>query len=207
MSTPEIPDAAPAADAPAEARETDALTTPEIPDAAPAADAPTEARETDALTPPEIPDAAPTADAAAEARETGAMPPAPVDGSPGGSPADATTVQPPAFGAVQPPAWEAPAMPSARPAAAASVALSGPRIRWAGIVWGLVLAAIAAAGIWLLTDPARQEALASWTLGLTPATSTAIVALTIGVFALVAGVVGIARRAQRGLERRRGAIS
>lgn len=123
----------------------------------------------------------------------------------------APAVLPPAFTGARPPAWEPPTTASDRPetaasdrpAAAASVALSRPRVRWAGIVWGLVLAAIAAGAVWFLTDPARQTALASWLVSLSPATTIAIGVLVLGVFALITGVVGIARRAQRGIEQRR----
>jgi hypothetical protein len=123
----------------------------------------------------------------------------------------ATAVLPPAFTGARPPAWEPPTTASDRPEAAASdrsqaaasVALSRPRVRWAGIVWGLVLAAIAAGAVWFLTDPARQTALASWLVSLSPATTIAIGVLVLGVFALITGVVGIARRAQRGIEQRR----
>ncbi|WP_198425906.1 MULTISPECIES: hypothetical protein [Microbacterium] len=106
---------------------------------------------------------------------------------------------PPAF--APPAAFEAEASDSA-PAAAAEPP-SGPRVRWAGIVWGLVLAAIAALALWVLTDPARHATVTAWMLHLTPAAVTAYAVLLVGGFALVAGVVGLARRAQRALERRR----
>ncbi|WP_235008297.1 hypothetical protein [Microbacterium timonense] len=135
---------------------------------------------------PDLPDAAPAADA-----------PAPID----------------AVTSIQPPAWEPPAphfeladaQTSAGPESASALALTGPRVRWAGIVWGLVFALIAAGALWLLVDPARQAALSTWLIGLTPASALAVVALVVGGFALIAGLVGIARRAQRGLERRRAA--
>lgn len=88
---------------------------------------------------------------------------------------------------------------------ATDTTLPRPRTRWAGIVWGLVLAAIAAAGVWLLTDPARQAVATAWMLSLTPAAAVAYAVLAVGAFALVAGIVGLARRAQRGVDRRRAA--
>ena len=126
------------------------------------------------------------------------VPPTPEDSA-------ATAVLPPAFTANRPPAWEPPAPAPAQPVAAASVPLTRPRVRWAGIVWGLVLATIATAALWLLLDPARQAALTSWVVGLSPATAIAVGVLIIGLFALITGVVGIARRTQRGIERRRAA--
>jgi hypothetical protein len=150
-----------------------------------------------AMSTPEIPDAAPGADAPSRSTHID-----PVDAP--------TAVLPPPYVDTRPPAWEAPtaAAPTAapeRPAPAASVDLTGPRIRWAGIVWGLVLAAIAAVALWVLLDPARQSALAEWLVGLNPATAIAIAVLILGMFALITGVVGIARRVQRGFERRRAA--
>ncbi|WP_347978239.1 hypothetical protein [Microbacterium sp. ProA8] len=146
---------------------------------------------------PETPDAAPGADAPAQPAHTD-----PVDTA-------ATAVLPPPYVDTRPPAWQAPAQTAVpeRPAPAASVDLTGPRIRWAGIVWGLVLAAIAATALWILLDPARQAVLTSWLVGLNPATAIAIAVLLLGMFALITGVVGIARRAQRGLERRRASSS
>lgn len=85
--------------------------------------------------------------------------------------------------------------------------LTRPRVRWAGIVWGLVLAAIAATALWVLADAERVDAVRQWFMGLTPAAVAAYVALTVGALALVAGLVGIARRVQRGLESRRQAGS
>ena len=100
-----------------------------------------------------------------------------------------------------PPAFEGTAVPTPTPALAA--AETGPRVRWAGIVWGIVLAAIAAVALWILTDAARRVALTEWMLEVTPAAAAAYAVLVVGGFALVAGVVGLARRAQRTLERRR----
>lgn len=88
-------------------------------------------------------------------------------------------------------------------ATAAEASVPRPRTRWAGIVWGLVLAAIAAIALSILTDSARLDAAIEWLLTVTPAAAIAYAVLVIGAFALIAGIVGLARRAQRGLERRR----
>ena len=63
----------------------------------------------------------------------------------------------------------------------------------------------AAGALWILLDAARQAELTSWLVGLNPATAIAVAVLLLGLFALITGIVGIARRAQRGLERRRAA--
>lgn len=98
----------------------------------------------------------------------------------------------------------APASPATGTPAGGTSPLS-PRTRWAAIVWGSVLAAIAGVALWITVSSDRREALADWIVELSPAAAGAYIVLVIGALALVAGVVGIARRAQRGLERRRGA--
>ena len=149
-----------------------------------------------AMSTPEIPDAAAGADTPTAESST------PVGVA---QPVPAADIVPPPFADTRPPAWEPPTAAPALPEPAASVDLTGPRVRWAGIVWGLVLAAIAAVALWILLDPARQAALTSWLVDLNPATAIAIAVLLLGLFALITGIVGIARRAQRGLERRRAA--
>jgi hypothetical protein len=191
MSTPENPDAGPAADDRTPPAHTDPVDTAAAETASPVG-----------LTPPLPAMAASDAAGSTPVAEDDFIPPAPVSA--------ATAVLPPPYVDTRPPAWEAPAAAaptagSGRPAPAASVDLSGPRIRWAGIVWGLVLAAIAGAALWILLDPARQAELTSWIVALNPATAIAIAVLLLGLFALITGIVGIARRAQRGLERRRAA--
>lgn len=176
-----------------------AMSTPETPDAAPGADAPSDETDPVGLTPPLPTVAASDAAATSPFAADDLVPPAPS--------AAATAVLPPPFVDTRPPAWEAPASAPERTAPSASVDLTGPRVRWAGIVWGLVLAAIAAVALWILLDPARQAALTSWLLDLSPATAIAIAVLLLGMFALITGVVGIARRAQHGIERRRTASS
>ena len=192
MSTFENPDAAPGAtpDDPA-VTDTQAIATPPLPET-PAAEAAwaAETERLDDLTPP-----------AATVDETTVL----ADLEP---PAPATL--PPAFTgfapAIQDPLASSPSTATAGASAeAASAALSGPRTRWAGIVWGLVLAAIAALALWFLTDAGRQAAVTDWMMTLSPAAAIAYSVLVIGAFALIAGLVGLVRRAQRAGERRRAA--
>jgi len=222
MSTYENPDAAPGADATSDEPvtvETQAIALPPVPElpaaesasaaeTAPLADLtpPAFADQTTVLIPPEV---------ATATDETAIR----TDLTPPGA-ADETTVladlEPPAP-ATLPPAFTgfapaadatapiAPTATAAAPAATASTVPSGPRVRWAGIVWGLVLAAIAALALWLLTDAGRQAAVTDWMLTLSPAAATAYGVLVVGAFALVAGLVGLVRRAQRAGERRRAA--
>lgn len=74
----------------------------------------------------------------------------------------------------------------------------GPRIRWAGIIWGLVFAAIAATMLWIVVEPARTELVADWWATLTPAGLWLTVLLVIGGLLLIAGLSGLARRGDRG---------
>lgn len=111
---------------------------------------------------------------------------------------------------LRPPVAEAltedPRSPDAGPTSretGAPPAPTGPRVRWAGIVWGFVLAALAGTALWVLVDGERRDAVAAWFTSLTPAAAIAYVVLVVGALALVAGLVGIARRAQRAIERRR----
>lgn len=73
-----------------------------------------------------------------------------------------------------------------------------PRTRWAGIVWGLLFAAVSAFSLWLIADDDRRAGISDWVLSLTPVTITTLVILTIGVLLLVTGAAGLLRRVQSG---------
>lgn len=81
------------------------------------------------------------------------------------------------------------------PSVTASV--TPPRTRWAGIVWGVFFAAIAAVALWILSDATRRTSAVEWAFSLDGATGIAMGVLAIGVILLVAGLSGILRRAQR----------
>ncbi|MDJ1113446.1 hypothetical protein [Microbacterium dauci] len=76
------------------------------------------------------------------------------------------------------------------------------RVRWAGIVWGLVLLACAAGGLWLVSGSDALNALQDWLFELQVSAAIAYAILGIGAFVLVCGLIGLLRRAQRGRERR-----
>lgn len=100
----------------------------------------------------------------------------------------------------------APVEAAALPRSAASTADAAtlrPRTRWAAIIWGAVLATIAGVALWITVSPDRRTALADWSVALSPAALAAYIALAIGAIALVAGLVGILRHAQRALDNRR----
>lgn len=89
------------------------------------------------------------------------------------------------------------------PTDAAVAPPAGPRVRWAGIVWGLALATLAAYGVWLTGTPGRLDELATVAPQISPTGLVAAVALTLGALVLVTGLVGLLRRAQRAVARRR----
>lgn len=85
--------------------------------------------------------------------------------------------------------------------AAATVAVTAeptaPRTRGAAIVWELLFAAIAAVGLWILTEDDRRDGAAAWITTLTPSTVYSLLLLAIGVLVLATGAVGLIRHAQR----------
>ncbi|GAA2987349.1 hypothetical protein JOD63_002150 [Microbacterium terrae] len=97
-----------------------------------------------------------------------------------------------------------PAAPATVPAAAAQASVATrPRTRWAAIIWGLVLAAIAGFGVWTLLESERREGLVDWLSTLSAPAAIAYVVLVVGVLTLVIGAVGVARRIQRAVSRPR----
>lgn len=71
-----------------------------------------------------------------------------------------------------------------------------PRIRWAGIVWGLVFAGLAATVLWIVLDPARMELVADWWATLTPGGLILTVLVALGALLLVAGLSSLGRRSE-----------
>lgn len=95
--------------------------------------------------------------------------------------------------------------PTFEPEAPTSAAPSlGPRTRWAGIVWGLLFAAVAVAGLSLTSSEAAVDTLVAWATDLSAATAIGWAVLAVGALLLVTGLVGLLRRAQRALARRSG---
>lgn len=79
----------------------------------------------------------------------------------------------------------------------------GPRTRWAAIVWGLLLATIAAGTLAVVLVPERRLELARWFTTLEPAAIGLYAALAVGTIVLLASLVGLLRRAQRKVAQRR----
>jgi hypothetical protein len=79
----------------------------------------------------------------------------------------------------------------------AETGVEAPRTRWAAVVWGLFLAAVAIGGLWLLSEPSRPNTAVEWAATLDAATGVALLILGLGVILLVAGAAGLLRRTQR----------
>jgi len=97
----------------------------------------------------------------------------------------------------QPPAFEPPVFD--RPADAAPTPPPAPRIRWAGIVWGLVFAAIAVVSLWVLAAASRREAIAAWAKALSPESVSpgvllGVLVLGLGALLIVVGGIALLRR-------------
>ncbi|MFB7884445.1 hypothetical protein [Microbacterium sp. NPDC056057] len=90
-----------------------------------------------------------------------------------------------------------PSAPAEQPVTGPAVD-AAPRTRWAAIIWGLVFAAISATALWVTVDAGRRDAVADWVVSLSPPAIVAYLLLAGGAIALVGGLVGIARRLQRG---------
>jgi len=86
-----------------------------------------------------------------------------------------------------------------------TVPVDRPRVRWAGIVWGVAFAAAAAGGVVLTRSPEAYGTLVGWVAAPSIPALVAAALLTVGALILIAGVVGLLRRGQRLLSARRAA--
>lgn len=105
---------------------------------------------------------------------------------------------------LRPPVAQPTAPLSPEAAAAASVAgfippivAGSPRVRWAGIIWGLVLASAAVVGLTVTVVPSARDAAANWWLSVDAVSGTAYAFLTLGAIAVICAVIGLIGRAQR----------
>jgi hypothetical protein len=82
----------------------------------------------------------------------------------------------------------------------ATVPLSAPprrSIRYAGVVWGVILCIVSGVTLYVLSERDRAAGVAHWLADLNGASLTALTALTIGVVVLVLVVLSTLRHAQR----------
>ena len=71
-----------------------------------------------------------------------------------------------------------------------------PRTRWAAIVWGLVVTAIAGAALYIRADSARSTEFATWVSGLTPLSLGLLAILAVGLFVLIVALLSVVKREQ-----------
>jgi uncharacterized integral membrane protein len=72
--------------------------------------------------------------------------------------------------------------------------LGGPRIRWAGIVWGLIVSAIAVVVLTVTGSASGRTAFLDWATTLTAGTVWLLVVLVAGALLLVLGLLALLRR-------------
>jgi hypothetical protein len=75
---------------------------------------------------------------------------------------------------------------------------TAPRIRWAGIVWGLIFAATGWFAVWTLAAGERRTAFADWVLTLDGNGWAVVGALAIGAVLVVVGLTQALKAATRG---------
>jgi len=74
---------------------------------------------------------------------------------------------------------------------------TAPRIRWAGIIWGLMFLAAGWFALWTLTAAARRSAFSGWILTLGDGGWMIVAAFALGGLLLVLGLIAALRAASR----------
>lgn len=90
--------------------------------------------------------------------------------------------------------------------AAAPIGTVEPRTRWAGIIWGIVLATIAIGGAFYTLSNNVDFGFTSWVMTLTPFTLAIYFILGIAAIAVIGVLVALLRHAQKTLAARRARI-
>jgi len=72
-----------------------------------------------------------------------------------------------------------------------------PRIRFGTIAWGLIVCAIAATTLAIISDPERRDGFGGWLLQLDGRSAVNIAVLAFGALLLLLGLLAVIRRAQR----------
>ncbi len=75
--------------------------------------------------------------------------------------------------------------------------LARPRIRTGAVVWGLIVTAVGAGALWMLSSPERRQAALDWVLSLTPFGFVIVGFAALGALIFVIGLVVLVRDAQR----------
>lgn len=79
----------------------------------------------------------------------------------------------------------------------ASAVRTGPRTRWAGIIWGAVFSALAVTVLVTVGSGERRAAFGDWASSLTVAGFTLVVVLALGCLLLLLGLLAAVRQVQR----------
>lgn len=72
-----------------------------------------------------------------------------------------------------------------------------PRIRTGAVVWGLIVTAVGAGALYLLSSPERRQAALDWVLSLTPFGFVVVGLALLGALIFVIGFAVLIRDAQR----------
>ncbi|MFF1573418.1 hypothetical protein ACFVWR_11755 [Leifsonia sp. NPDC058292] len=72
-----------------------------------------------------------------------------------------------------------------------------PHIRWAGVVWGVILIAVSAFVLYTVASPSNHFAFSYWLSHLTPGSGWTLVVVAAGVVILVLALLAAVRSAQR----------
>lgn len=74
---------------------------------------------------------------------------------------------------------------------------TSPRVRWAGIIWGLVFAAAGGFALWTLVAPERRAAFSDWVLTLDNGGWAVAAAFALGALLLLLGLIQGLKAASR----------
>jgi hypothetical protein len=79
---------------------------------------------------------------------------------------------------------------------------SRPPVRWAGIVWGVLLVVFAAVTLIVVSSPSRLAGVTVWVASLTPGAAWALWVALLGLVIVVSALLGAIGAAQRSRRRR-----
>lgn len=84
----------------------------------------------------------------------------------------------------------------------ASASAGRPPVRWAGIVWGILLVAFATVTLIVVSSPIRLAGVTVWIASLTPGAAWALWVALLGLVIVVSALLGAIGAAQRNRRRR-----
>lgn len=72
-----------------------------------------------------------------------------------------------------------------------------PKIRWGGVVWGIILLAVSGFVLFTISSPANQYAFSYWLAHLTPGSGWTLAVVAVGAIILILALLAAVRSAQR----------